>query len=48
MSEKKVSGAILFDHREVEHLGTLSERPKRLSVPGSCGSDIDRQHRMLR
>jgi magnesium transporter len=43
MSEKKSSGAILFDRHEVEQLGSLSERPKRLSGSKLLWVDIDRR-----
>ena len=43
MSEKKLSGAILFDRDEVEHLTSLSERPKRLSGSKLLWVDIDRR-----
>jgi magnesium transporter len=43
MIEKKSSGAILFDRHEVEHLGSLSERPKRLSGSKLLWVDIDRR-----
>jgi magnesium transporter len=43
MSEKQTSAAILFDRHEVEHLDSLSERPKRLSGSKLLWIDIDRR-----
>jgi magnesium transporter len=43
MSEKQAGAAILFDRDEVEHLGSLSERPKRLSGSKLLWVDIDRR-----
>jgi magnesium transporter len=43
MSEKQAGSAILFDRDEVEHLASLSERPKRLSGSKLLWVDIDRR-----
>jgi magnesium transporter len=43
MSEKQAGGAILFDRDEVEHLRSLSERPKRLSASKLLWVDVDRR-----
>jgi magnesium transporter len=43
MSEKQTSAAILFDRHEVEHLDSLSERPKRLRGSKLLWVDIDRR-----
>jgi magnesium transporter len=44
MDDEQAGGvAILFDRDEVEHLGSLSERPKRLSGSKLLWVDIDRR-----
>jgi magnesium transporter len=43
MKGQQVSGAILFDRDEVEHLDSLSERPKRLRGSKLLWVDIDRR-----
>jgi hypothetical protein len=43
MAEQDVSTPILFDRDEVEHLGSLSERPKRLNGSTLLWVDIDRR-----
>ena len=43
MAKQNVSTAILFDRDEVEHLGSLSQRPKRLNGSRLLWVDIDRR-----
>jgi hypothetical protein len=43
MAEQNSSTAILFDRDEVEHLGSLSQRPKRLRGSKLLWIDIDRR-----
>jgi magnesium transporter len=43
MSKQQVHAAILFDRDEVEHLASLSERPRRLTGSKLLWVDIDRR-----
>jgi Mg2+ and Co2+ transporter CorA len=43
MAEQNANTAILFDRDEVEHLGSLSQRPKRLRGSKLLWIDIDRR-----
>jgi Mg2+ and Co2+ transporter CorA len=43
MADQDISTAILFDRDEVEHLGSLSQRPKRLNGSRLLWVDIDRR-----
>jgi Mg2+ and Co2+ transporter CorA len=43
MAEEDVSTPLLFDRDEVEHLGSLSERPKRLNGSTLLWVDVDRR-----